>query len=947
MSDGAGEGSRVTSSVVLTSRLGAGGMGTVWLARHLGLRKEVVVKLMAEKMLASDPLRARFAQEAAAGASVDSPHVVQVFDAGLSEELGPYIVMERLDGEDLSERLSRVRTLAASDAVRLVEQVAHALDRAHALGIVHRDIKPANLFLCGAADAPLHVKVLDFGVAKLVGTSASAPWQRPEVPMTMAGTSVGTPTFMSPEQAAGRDDIDGKSDLYALGLVAFRALTGDLAIPRASFDALGPAVYNLPVPRLTDRRAGLPEAVDAWFARACARLPQDRFADGATMARALGGALSTTNVASVTTAPPAPRQTAGTGEPAPRAPDGAGEPAPRTEGLTRFEVAPMPVRRVREDAELAAPAGAPGALSAGAPGALSAGAPGAAPAGVSGEPTVAAHGGLPAAADAHGGVAPAAAPPVRPGADAGERGAELGMVTARPELARPEPSSPEPSNPSSEASLVRGASMPPPTPAVAWHRRWPRPLAGLAIVSGALLAGGVALRRGQDDVDRRASAPPEALAVAAASDAAPAPISIGVLLDLSGERRQLGNALLAATRAAERLINTSGGVRGRPIRLVVEDDQGDTGAFLQARARALIATEGLRVILGPLASEQVAPVATLAQQAGVLVLTGSATSPELTTLQRRDERMLFRTVVSQAVQAEALGALLRGAQALPLVPAAPVAATTPATVDPPPPIRCARVAIVAPDDAFGRLFAEQLTHALVARDGSAVATRLVAADDALSFAADLAAVTAARADCVVLSLHPKAAARYLRQARDERAIHPATRAPLTFAVNNLTTGDFLEYARDDARDPRSASVAEGLRGVRPATLRPSRPESLELAHLLAEIGAGDDVAREPLVANQFDAAVLAALALEQAGPDARGPRLRDALLAVVRGAQADGPRELPRLLAALRRGAQVHYVGASGDLALTDDGDVDAEIVTWTVRGGAVVEDGRVPAPAP
>ena len=308
----------VTPNIELTKRLGAGGMGTVWIARHHALRKDVVVKLMAESLVSSDDLRRRFTQEAAGGANVKSPHVVQVYDTGVSDELGPFIVMEHLEGEDLEARLAREKTLAPADVVRVVSHVAHALDRAHAIGLVHRDIKPANIFLC-TDGTTFTCKVLDFGVAR---------WRDGATPPTETGVSLGTPTYMSPEQASGRDDLDGTSDLYALGLVAFRALTGAPAFSRASFEALGFGVYNLPLPKMTERAPALPAAVDDWFARACARKPADRFADAASMAVALAKAL---DVAAEAT------------------PE-----APKTEGETRPRVTPAaPATREPTNAKLA------------------------------------------------------------------------------------------------------------------------------------------------------------------------------------------------------------------------------------------------------------------------------------------------------------------------------------------------------------------------------------------------------------------------------------------------------------------------------------------------------------------------------------------------------------------------------------------------------------------
>lgn len=803
MSATAVPGTLVTPSLELKHRIGAGGMGTVWIAHHRGLRKDVAVKLMAESIQSSEALRARFTVEAVAGANVKSPHVVQVFDTGVSEGLGPYIVMELLEGEDLAARLQREDVLPPAHVARVVAQAAHALDRAHAKGIVHRDIKPANLFLCAEEGAPFTTKVLDFGVATL---------RLDATPRTGTGISVGTLTYMSPEQAAARKDLDGRSDLYSLALVAFRALTGEPAFARVSVEALGLGVYNLPPPRLTEHRSSLPKAVDAWFARACARDRDERFPSGAAMADALARALGVDARA-------AEALDANVEQ------DSPDSDAPRSDGPTRAHV-PAP------------------------------------------------------------------------------------LTTREPPPSNTEAGITQRTSPGAEGAVSR------PT------RKGVRAVAAVAAL-GAIALGGWALHRARDggahashDATETAAAPPASARSAASS--APAAIPIGVLLDLSGERRRNGQKLLAAAMAAEDLVNRSGGVRGRPIRLVVKDDQGDTGQFLTAAARELLQVDGLKVVLGPMTSAQVALVAPLTQAAGVLELTASATSPALTTLQRPEERLLFRTVPSQALQAKALTRVMRGT--------------------------CTSAALIATDDITGRPFAEVFTGAFTASGGRVVETRIVDADDQASYEKEIHAVAAARPDCQVLALGPRAAARYLRQAQAAPRKDPGAKLPATFGVSNLATADFITYARANRHDDASPSLAENVRGVRPATSLGSRPEYIELVHLLSTRDAGEGVIGAPFVANQFDAAILAALCLEAAGADAGGVELRTQLRQLASGGRVYGAHEVPELLAAIRRGERVDYAGASGDLDVDENGDVEGELVTWVARGGAIVETGIVPS---
>jgi neutral amino acid transport system substrate-binding protein len=303
-------------------------------------------------------------------------------------------------------------------------------------------------------------------------------------------------------------------------------------------------------------------------------------------------------------------------------------------------------------------------------------------------------------------------------------------------------------------------------------------------------------------------------------------------------------------------------------------------------------------------------------------------------LQRPDERVLFRTVASQDLQTEALARVMRGT---PVAPFPNERADAGAATKP---VRCNTAAIVATDDVTGRPFAEVFTSAFTENGGRIVETRFVAAEDQASYGTEIHAVARSRADCQVLVLGPKAAARYLRQALAE----PDAKPPVTFGINNLATPDFLVYARTNPRDPASSSVAEDVRGVRPATRQTSRPEYFELEHLLGASDAGAEASAAPFVANQFDATILAALALELAGPDADPTHLRKSLREIARGGRVYGPQEMPQLLAAIRRGERVDYVGASGDVDIDDNGDVEGDLVTWIVTGGEIVETGRLHA---
>ncbi|MBX3223786.1 MAG: serine/threonine protein kinase [Labilithrix sp.] len=244
-------------------------MGRVWIAEHQGLHAEVVVKLMAPEMAERPDGAERFAREAAVCAAIKSPHVVQVFDHGVTDEGTPYIVMELLEGKDLGAHLVEHGRMDPLDVITFVGQIGKALSKAHKASIVHRDIKPDNIFLCETEGGEVFAKLLDFGTARRETETSSRT--------TVPGQIMGTPYYMSPEQSVGSADIDERSDIWSLGVVAFEALTGQRPFDGASVGAITIAIHG-PLPKVTDAVPELPAAVDAWFARACAQARDDRFA---------------------------------------------------------------------------------------------------------------------------------------------------------------------------------------------------------------------------------------------------------------------------------------------------------------------------------------------------------------------------------------------------------------------------------------------------------------------------------------------------------------------------------------------------------------------------------------------------------------------------------------------------------------------------------------------
>jgi eukaryotic-like serine/threonine-protein kinase len=269
------EGQLVTPTIRLLKLLGQGGMGSVWTAENTSLQTQVAVKFLSKQIAGVGEAVARFKQEATAAAQIRSPHVVQIFDHGVTDDGAPYMVMELLDGEDLGHRLERAGVLAPSEACTVVTHACRALSRAHAAKIVHRDIKPENLFLTDS-DGELFVKVLDFGIAKRDDGGVTN--------MTSTGAMIGTPYYMSPEQALSSKSVDHRADIWSLAVVTYYALTGQVPFPGETVGAVCVALDRAEFTPPSQLRPSLPPALDAWFATALARKPDQRFGSAREMA---------------------------------------------------------------------------------------------------------------------------------------------------------------------------------------------------------------------------------------------------------------------------------------------------------------------------------------------------------------------------------------------------------------------------------------------------------------------------------------------------------------------------------------------------------------------------------------------------------------------------------------------------------------------------------------
>jgi eukaryotic-like serine/threonine-protein kinase len=224
----------------ITELIGQGGMGTVFEAVHTGTGSRVAIKLIVSNDI-KEEVFVRFQREARAAGTIDSQHIVRIFDMGTDERSGsPYMVMERLFGEDLSQVMRRVGPMAPDVSCSLVAQAALGVAKAHESGVIHRDIKPANLFMHDGDTGNIVVKILDFGIAKV---RMDALQRAEEGGLTRTGSMLGSPHYMSPEQAQGLRSIDHRTDIWSLGVVLYKMLTGQT--PHAHLTTLGQVILAI------------------------------------------------------------------------------------------------------------------------------------------------------------------------------------------------------------------------------------------------------------------------------------------------------------------------------------------------------------------------------------------------------------------------------------------------------------------------------------------------------------------------------------------------------------------------------------------------------------------------------------------------------------------------------------------------------------------------------
>ena len=260
----------------IEGEIGRGGMGVVYRARDEKLKRRVAIKVLPPELAFQADIRARFTREAETAARLSHPHIVPIFSVGEGAGL-VYFVMGYVDGESLAARLRRRGKLPADEARRIMKETADALSAAHALSVIHRDIKPDNILLEGTRG---RVMVTDFGIAKAISSSSGGT-------LTSAGVAIGTPQFMSPEQAAGEKEIDGRSDLYSLGVVSYQMLTGDLPFNAPTVAGILMKQITEVAPSVNDTRPDAPEDLVLAVARCLEKDPENRWPSADALRRAL------------------------------------------------------------------------------------------------------------------------------------------------------------------------------------------------------------------------------------------------------------------------------------------------------------------------------------------------------------------------------------------------------------------------------------------------------------------------------------------------------------------------------------------------------------------------------------------------------------------------------------------------------------------------------------
>ncbi len=278
-------GRTIGGKYLVRSVLGEGGMGAVYEAENTALGRSVAVKVLHPAQARKRVAVKRFHQEARSAGAIGHPNICEVYDLGTLDDGSPYLVMERLVGETLADRIQSEGGLPFDDVIEIVTQVLSGLVAAHEKNIVHRDIKPENIFLTKRVGCPPLAKLLDFGVSKMINPIHNE--KEEDLDLTRTGMVMGTPFYMSPEQARGDRNLDARVDLYACGVILYEALTGRRPFTAANYNALLLQILTTNPRPARELRPALPQGFDEVLDKALARNREDRFHSAAAFQREL------------------------------------------------------------------------------------------------------------------------------------------------------------------------------------------------------------------------------------------------------------------------------------------------------------------------------------------------------------------------------------------------------------------------------------------------------------------------------------------------------------------------------------------------------------------------------------------------------------------------------------------------------------------------------------
>jgi serine/threonine-protein kinase len=280
-------GTTLSGRYLVTRKVGQGGMGAVYEATHTLIGKRVAVKVLLEKYAQREAIVKRLKQEAQLASSIGNEHIIDITDFGNTEDGRTFVVMEFLEGESMAECLGREPKMAEQRILRIASQCASALSAAHAKGVVHRDIKPENIFLLKRKEKDF-VKVVDFGISKSLRQSDT---DEEAVRLTQTGMVLGTPLYMSPEQARGDEDLDHRVDIYALGIIMYEAASGRVPFSGNNYLSVIAQVLNEEPTSLREIRPELSDEFEAIVLRAIAKDRKDRYTDANEMLADLNAVL--------------------------------------------------------------------------------------------------------------------------------------------------------------------------------------------------------------------------------------------------------------------------------------------------------------------------------------------------------------------------------------------------------------------------------------------------------------------------------------------------------------------------------------------------------------------------------------------------------------------------------------------------------------------------------